>query len=94
MRTKTSRKKSTNSDQPTVERMLATAMDQGLMQVLGAMTPRQYVDTRTMSSFELGLKFKRRLRDETYERRRAATMRQQDGVARALGRGVKTRIIK
>lgn len=83
MRTKTSRIKSTNRAQPTLELMLADAMDLGLMQVIGALTPRQYVDTRTMSSFELGLKFKRRLRDETYERRRATTMRQQDGEVRA-----------
>ena len=86
MRTKTSRIKSANSVPPTVERTLATAMDQGLTQVLDAMTPRQYVDTRTMSSFELGLKFKRLLRDEMYERRRGATKRQQNRVARAPGR--------
>lgn len=63
--------------------MLADAMDHGLTQVLGAMTPRKYVDTRTMSSFELGLKFKQLLRDEMYERRRGATKRQQNGGVRA-----------
>lgn len=86
MRTKMSRTKSANSVQLTVERMLADAMDHGLMQVVGALTPRQYVDTRTMSSFELGLKFKQLLRDEMYERRRGATKRQQNGAARTPGR--------
>lgn len=86
MRTKMSRTKSTNSVQTMVERMLADAMDLGLMQVIGALTPRQYVDTRTMSSFELGLTFKQLLRDAMYERRRAATKRQQNRVARAPGR--------
>lgn len=79
MRTKTSRTKSTNRAHPTLKLILADAMDLGLMQVIGALTPRQYVDTRTMSSFELGLKFKQLLRDETYERRREAMERQETG---------------
>lgn len=79
MRSKISRTKLTNSVPPTVERMLADAMEHGLRQVLGAMTPRQYVDARTMSSFELGLKLKRLLRDEAYERRREAMERQETG---------------
>ncbi|RQP35037.1 hypothetical protein DF156_15570 [Burkholderia ubonensis] len=83
MRTKTSRIKSTNRAHPTLKLILADAMDLGLMQVIGVLTPRQYVDTRTMSSFELGLKFKQLLRDEMYERRRGATKRQQNGVAGA-----------
>ncbi|ARL22926.1 hypothetical protein BOC47_11415 [Burkholderia pseudomallei] len=80
MRSKMSRTKLTNSVQPTVERMLAEAMDHGLQDVVSSMTPREYVDARTMSSFELGLKFKQLLRDEMYERHREATKRQQNGV--------------
>lgn len=34
------------------------------------MTPRVYVELVTMSTFEIGLSFKRALRDELYERRR------------------------
>jgi hypothetical protein len=61
-------------------------MDKGLMQALGEMTSRQYVALRTMSSFEIGYRFKQLLRDELYERRREAMKRQQSGVARARGR--------
>ncbi|RQS61243.1 hypothetical protein DID96_33420 [Burkholderia sp. Bp8963] len=86
MRTKMSRTKSANSVPPTVERMLVDAMDHGLMQVVGAMTPREYVAIRTMSPFEIGYRFKQLLRDEMYERRRSAAKRQQNGVARAPGR--------
>lgn len=68
MRAKMSRSKFTYSGLPTLERVLADAIDQGLAQVVGEMTPRQYVELRTMSSFELGLKFKQLVRDEMYER--------------------------
>lgn len=80
MQTKTPRTESTNSGQSTLERMLADAMDHSVMQVLGAMTPREYVALRTMSPFEIGCRFKQLLRDETYERRREAMKRQRNGV--------------
>ena len=80
MRTKTPRTESTNSGQSTLERMLADAMDHGLMQVLDAMTPREYVALRTMSPFEIGYRFKQLLRDELYERRREAMKRQRNRV--------------
>ena len=80
MRTKKSTTKSTDTLQLTLDCMIADAMDQGLMQVLGEMTPRQYVTLRTMSPFEIGYRFKRLLRDELYERRREAMKRQQNGV--------------
>lgn len=79
MRTKAQRIESTNSGQPTLECRLADAMDHGLMQVLGAMTPREYVTLRTMSPFEIGYRFKQRLRDELYERRRGAMKGQKNG---------------
>lgn len=66
---------STNSGQFT-ERMLADAIDHGLKQALGAMTPREYVALRTMSPFEIGYRFKQLLRDELYERHREAMKRQ------------------
>ncbi|CAM8871187.1 hypothetical protein [Burkholderia pseudomallei] len=72
MRTKKSTRKSTNAPQPTLDCVLADAMDLGLMQVLVEMTPRQYVALRTMSPFEIGYRFKQLLRDELYERRREA----------------------
>ncbi|KGD34415.1 hypothetical protein DO72_862 [Burkholderia pseudomallei] len=53
-----------------LERALVVAIDQGLRECLGAMTPRGYVELRTMSQFVLGLRFKAALRDELYERRR------------------------
>lgn len=53
-----------------LERALVVVIDQGLRECLGAMTPRGYVELRTMSPFELGLRFKEALRDELYERRR------------------------
>ncbi|MCA8287295.1 hypothetical protein [Burkholderia vietnamiensis] len=79
MRTKKSTTKSTDTLQLTLDCMIADAIDQGLMQVLSEMTPRHYVDARTRSSFELGLKFKQLLRDEMYERRREAMVRQETG---------------
>lgn len=57
----------------------ADAMDQGLMQVLGEMTPRQYVALQTMSPFEIGYRLKQLLRDELFERRRDARQGQQNG---------------
>lgn len=56
--------------QKRVLRELGAAIDQSLRRHLGAVTPRLYVEMRTMSPFELGLRFKRALRDELYERRR------------------------
>lgn len=53
-----------------VERALAVAIDQSLRCHWDAITPRLYVDLRTMSPFELGLRLKRALRDELYEGRR------------------------
>lgn len=70
MRTKKSITKSTNAPQLTPDRVLADAMDLGLMQVFGEMTPRQYVALRTMSPFEIGYRFQQLLRDELHERRR------------------------
>jgi len=72
MRTKKSTTKLANAPQPTLDCVLADAMDLGLMQVLGEMTPRQYVALRTMSPFEIGYRFKQLLRDELYERRSEA----------------------
>ncbi len=80
MRTKGQRAESTNGGRYTLERMLADAMDHGLMQVLDAMTPREYVALRTMSPFEIGYRFKQLLRDELYERRREAMKRQRNRV--------------
>jgi hypothetical protein len=54
MRTKKSITKSPNAPRPTLDCVLADAMDLGLMQVLGEMTPRHYVALRTMSQFEIG----------------------------------------
>ncbi len=54
----------------TVLHELAAAIDQSLGWHRDAITPRAYVELRTMSPFELGLRFKRALRDELYERRR------------------------
>lgn len=53
-----------------LKRVLDDAFDQSLRRHLDAITPRLYVDMRTISSFELGLRFKAALRDELYERRR------------------------
>lgn len=53
-----------------VLRELGAAIDQSLRRHLDAVTPRLYVEMRTMSPFELGLRLKRALRDELYERRR------------------------
>ncbi|KVN61483.1 hypothetical protein WM03_11990 [Burkholderia ubonensis] len=78
MRAKMSRTKSTNTAQPTLECMLADAVDHGLMQVVGALTPRQYVALQTMSPFEIGHRFKQLLRDELHERRRGGMRGQQN----------------
>lgn len=51
-----------------LEQVLSDAIDQGLRPYLEAMTPCMYVDLVTMSKFELGLQFKKALRDELYER--------------------------
>ena len=59
----------------TVLQELAAAIDQSLRWHRDAITPRAYVDLRTISSFELGLRFKGALRDELYERRRAKRRR-------------------
>lgn len=56
--------------QKRVMRELANAIDQSLRWHRNAITPRAYVELRTMSQFELGLRFKAALRDELYERRR------------------------
>ncbi|VBT21808.1 Uncharacterised protein [Burkholderia pseudomallei] len=80
MRTKKSTTKSTDALQLTLDCVLADAMDLGLMQVLGEMTPRQYVALRTMSPFEIGYRFKQLLRDELYERRREAMKRRRNRV--------------
>lgn len=82
MRTKKSTTKLANAPQPTLDCVLADAMDLGLMQVLGEMTPRQYVALRTMSPFEIGYRFKQLLRDELYERRRGA-MKTRHGYCRS-----------
>lgn len=55
---------------PELARLLNDGIDQGLRQSVDAMTPRVYVELVTMSTFEIGLSFKRALRDELYERRR------------------------
>lgn len=52
------------------ERALAAAIDKGIRPSLEAITPRGYVDMRTMPSSELGLLFKRALLDELYDRNR------------------------
>lgn len=83
MRTKKSTTKSTNIPQPTLDCVLTDAIDLGLMQVLGGMTPRQYVALRTMSPFEIGYRFQQLLRDELYERRREALQRQKRSGPRA-----------
>ncbi|RKP48299.1 hypothetical protein D7S89_13330 [Trinickia fusca] len=88
MRTKKSTTKSTDSLQPTLDCVIADAMDQGLMQVLGEMTPRQYVALRTMSPFEIGYRFKQLLRDELHELhelRRKAMKRQPHEVTGSTG---------
>lgn len=54
----------------TVLQQLTAAIDQSLRCHRDAIAPRVYVELRTMSAFELGLRFKRALRDELYERRR------------------------
>ncbi|KVE63539.1 hypothetical protein [Burkholderia vietnamiensis] len=79
MRTKKSTTKSTDTLQLALDCMIADAMDQGLMQVLGEMTPRQYVALRTMSPFEIGQRFQQLLRDELYERPRRAMKGQKNG---------------
>lgn len=70
MQKKIPRAKAPVKVQRRLERALVVAIDQGLRECLGAMTPRGYVELRTMSPFELGLRFKEALRDELYERRR------------------------
>lgn len=80
MRTRKSTTKSTNRAWPTLELILADAMNLGLMQVVGAMTSREHIALRTMSPFEIGHRFKQLLRDELYERRREAMKRQQNEV--------------
>lgn len=86
MRTKKSTAKLANAPQPTLDCVLADAMDLGLMQVLGEMTPRQYVALRTMSPFEIGFRFKQLLRDELYERRRGVMQGQQNRRAQESSR--------
>lgn len=53
-----------------VERALVAAIDKSLRRHQDVITPRLYVHMRTMSAFELGLRFKAALRDELYERNR------------------------
>jgi hypothetical protein len=53
-----------------LELALIAAIDEGLRPILSVMTPRGYVGLMTMSSFELGRRFKQALRDELYERQR------------------------
>ena len=67
-----------------LERALIAAIDEALRPSLSAITPRGYVGFVTMSSFELGRRFKQALRDELYERRR--NNRRKSG-ARAAGKG-------
>lgn len=87
MRNKTQHAESSNSEQLMLERTLADALDQGFGQVVGEMTPHQYVALRTMSPFEIGYRFKQLLRDVMYERRRGRAMkRQRNRVARAPSR--------
>lgn len=64
-----------------LERALVVAIDQGLRECLGAMTPRGYVELRTMSPFELGLMFKSALRDALYDRHHGGRRRMAEGSA-------------
>lgn len=70
MKARTMRAKPSTRLQKRIARVLVDAIDQGLRQNLDEISPRLYVDVRTMPSFELGLKFKAALRDVLYERRR------------------------
>ncbi|CAB3755483.1 hypothetical protein [Paraburkholderia humisilvae] len=53
-----------------LERALIAAIDEALRPGPSAITPRGYVAFMTMSSIELGRRFKQALRDELYERQR------------------------
>ncbi|RQS59704.1 hypothetical protein DID96_35205 [Burkholderia sp. Bp8963] len=75
MRIKTDRADNAGKYQKRLMRALAVAIDKGLKQSLDAMTPRAYVEIRTTSPFELGLRLKRMLRDELYERHREESKR-------------------
>lgn len=70
MQTRIRRKSAAGTLREPVLQELVAAIDQSLRWHVDAISPRAYVDMRTMSQFELGLRFKAALRDELYERRR------------------------
>ncbi|CAM2153097.1 protein of unknown function [Pararobbsia alpina] len=47
------------------------AFDEACSKYFSAVLPRTYVSLMTMSPFELGMMFKKALRDELYDRRRS-----------------------
>lgn len=71
MQTRIRRKSAAGGLREPVLQELVAVIDQSLQWHWDAITPRMYVELRTMSPFELGLRFKVALRDELYERRRA-----------------------
>ncbi|SIT43487.1 conserved hypothetical protein [Paraburkholderia ribeironis] len=68
MRKKFRRAKSRVDSKSRLKTVLDDAFDQSIREYLDAVPPRVYVELRTMSSFELGLRFKRALRDALYDR--------------------------
>lgn len=64
-----------------VERALVVAIDQSLRWHWDAITPRLYVELRTMPPFELGLMFKSALRDALYDRHHRGRRRMAEGSA-------------
>jgi len=70
VQTRIRRKSAAGTLREPVLQELVAAIDQSLRWHVVARNPRAYVDMRTMSQFELGLRFTAALRDELYERRR------------------------
>lgn len=56
-------------------------MDQSLRWHWDGITPRQYVELRTMPPFELGLMFKSALRDALYDRHHSGRRPMPEGSA-------------
>lgn len=81
MRKKIRHAKSRVESKSGLKRVFDDALDQSLREYLDAVTPREYVELRTMPPFELGLMFKSALRDALYDRHHGERRRMAEGSA-------------
>lgn len=68
-------KRSSDESVHSLQIELTDALERGATDAVKELSPRQFVDLMTRSSFEIGRIFKRGLRDALYERHREASKR-------------------